>query len=79
MISEIFRARLLTTFLRQELIAREIVDLLISWNHHSGFQVHYEQQMNRAKGDCIEKIARYILFSVIFLFSYEGTSQLICW
>ena len=60
-ISKIFRARLLTTLIRQELNAPEIVDLLISWNHHSGFQAYYEQQINIANGDCIEKIARDIL------------------
>ena len=59
-ISEIFRARLLTTLLRQELIAPEIVDLFMFWNHHSGLQVHGEQKMNGANGDRIEKIAWYI-------------------
>ena len=60
MITEIFKARLLATLLKQEVITPEIFDLFMSWNHHSGFQVHGEQKMNGANGDRIEKNARYI-------------------
>ena len=59
-ISELFRARLLTALLKQEVITPEIVYLFMSWNHHSGFQVHGEQKMNGANRGRIGKIARYI-------------------
>ena len=72
-ISEIFRARLLTTLVEQEVITSEILDLFMSWIYHSGFQVHCEQKMNGTNGDCIEKFARDIWSRVIF--SYVGTSQ----
>lgn len=32
----------------------------MSWNHHSGFQVHGKQKINGSNGDRIEKIARYM-------------------
>ncbi len=59
-IAEIFRARLLAVLLKQEVITQELIDLLMSWNHHSGFQVHGKQKINGANGDRIEKIARYM-------------------
>ena len=52
-IAQLFRARLLAILFKQE-----IIDLLMSWNHYSGFQVHSEQKINGANGDRIEKIAR---------------------
>ena len=59
-IAEIFRARLLTVLLKEEVITQELIDLLMSWNHNSGFNVHGKQKINGANGDRIEKIARYM-------------------
>ena len=59
-IAGIFRARLLATLLKQEVITQELIDLLMSWNHNSGFNVHSKQKINGANGDRIEKIARYM-------------------
>ena len=36
-IAEIFRARLLTVLLKQGVITQELINMLMSWNHHSGF------------------------------------------
>ena len=35
-IAEIFRARLLTVLLKQDVITQDLIDLLMSWNHNSG-------------------------------------------
>ena len=59
-IAQLFRARVLAILFKQEIITQEIIDLLMSWNHNSGFQVHSEQKINGANGDRIEKIARYM-------------------
>ena len=59
-IAKIFRARLLAVLLKQEVITQELIDLLMSWNYNSGFQVHSDQKINGANGDRIEKIARYM-------------------
>ena len=45
---------------QREVIPQELIDLLMSWNHNSGFQIHSEQKINGANGDRIEKIARYM-------------------
>ncbi len=39
-------------------MTQELIDLLMSWNHHSGFNVHGKQKINGANGHRIEKIAR---------------------
>ena len=36
-IAEIFRARLLTVLLKQGVITQELINMLMSWNRHSGF------------------------------------------
>ena len=36
-IAEIFRARLLTVLLEEGVITQELINMLMSWNHHSGF------------------------------------------
>ena len=36
-IAEIFRARLLTVLLKQGVITQELINMLMSWNHHSSF------------------------------------------
>ena len=37
-IAEIFRAILLALLLKREIITQELIDLLMSWNHNSGFR-----------------------------------------
>ena len=59
-IAEIFRARLLAVLLKREVIPQELIELLMSWNHNSGFQVHCDQKVNGSHGDRIETIARYM-------------------
>ncbi len=59
-IAEIFRARLLTTLLEHGVITQELINMLMSWNHHSGFNVHVRGQIDGADGDAIENIARYM-------------------
>lgn len=59
-IAEIFRARLLAVLLEREIITQELVDLLMSWNHNSGFNVHSKHRIHGANGEAVEKIARYI-------------------
>ncbi len=39
-IADIFRARLLTVLLGQGVITQELINMLMSWNHHSVFNVH---------------------------------------
>ncbi len=65
MIAEIFRARLLSVLLEQGVITQELIDLLMSWNHNSGFNVHSKHKIHGstgapADGEAVEKIARYI-------------------
>ncbi len=59
-IAEIFRARLLTTLLEHGVITQELINMLMSWNHQSGFNVHVRGQIDGADGDAIENIARYM-------------------
>ncbi len=68
-IAEIFRARLLTVLLEQEVITQELINMLMCWNHHfslrsmqalPGFNVHVRVQIDGAAGDAIENIARYM-------------------
>lgn len=58
--AEIFRARLLTVLLGQAIITQELRNMLMSWNHHSGFNVHARGQIDGADGEVIENIARYM-------------------
>ena len=46
--------------LKREVIPQELIDLLMSWNYNSGFQVHGKQKVNGHHGDRIETIARYM-------------------
>ena len=59
-IAKIFRARLLAVLLEQGIIRQELIDLLMSWNHNSGFNVHSKGKINGSDGDAIEKVARYM-------------------
>ncbi len=59
-IAELFRARLLTVLLEQGVITQELINMLMSWNHHSGFNVHVRGQIDGADGGAIENIARYM-------------------
>ncbi len=59
-IAEIFRARLLTVLLEQGVITQELIDMLLTWNHNSGFNVHTKGRINGFDGDAIEKVAHYM-------------------
>ena len=50
-IAEIFRARLLAVLLEQGVIRQELINMLMCWNHHSGFNVHVRGQIDGADGD----------------------------
>jgi len=41
-------------------ISQQIVDLLLTWNHHSGFNVHARGRINGADRKAIENVARYM-------------------
>jgi hypothetical protein len=59
-IAEIFRARLLAVLLEQGVISQELIDMLMTWNHNSGFNVHAKGRISGAEGDAIENVARYM-------------------
>lgn len=59
-IAEMFRARLLTVLLEEGVITQELTDMLMTWNHNSGFNVHTKGRINGAEGDAIEKVGRYM-------------------
>ncbi len=60
LIAEIFRARLLTVLLEQGVIKQELINMLLCWNHHSGFNIHVRGQIAGTDGDAVESIARYM-------------------
>ena len=59
-IAKIFRARLLTILLAKGVITQELIDMLMTWNHNSGFNVHTRGRISGDDGDAIENIARYM-------------------
>ena len=59
-IAGLFRARLLKVLLDEGVISQQIVDLLLSWNHHSGFNVHARGRIHGADRKAIENVARYM-------------------
>ena len=59
-IAGLFRARLLKVLLDEGVISQQIVDLLLSWNHHSGFHVHARGRIHGADRKTIENVARYM-------------------
>jgi hypothetical protein len=59
-IAKLFRARLLSVLLRKGVIKQELIDLVMSWNHNSGFNVHSKGKINGANGEQIENVARYM-------------------
>ena len=84
-IAEIFRTRLLAVLLEQGVIKQELIDLLMSWNHNSGFNTHSKDQINGSDGEAIEKVARYmsraaisverVVFLKTFKISVEGRNR----
>jgi hypothetical protein len=64
-ISEIFRARLLSVLLEEGVITQELIDMLMTWNHNSGFNVHSKGRIDGTDGEAIERIARYMSRPVI--------------
>ena len=59
-IAGLFRARLLKVLLEEGVISQQIVDLLLRWNHHSGFNVHARGRIHGANRKAIENVARYM-------------------
>jgi len=59
-ISRLFRGRLLEVLQAEGIISQEIVDLLMSWNHNSGFNVHAGSRINGSNVEAIENVARYM-------------------
>ena len=59
-IAGLFRARLLKVLLDEGVIRQQIVDLLLTWNHHSGFNVHARGRIHGADRKAIENVARYM-------------------
>jgi len=59
-IAEIFRARLLSVLQEQGVIREELVRMLLTWNHNSGFNVHGRGEIDGEDEEEIEDIARYI-------------------
>ena len=56
----LFRARLLKALLDDGVISQQIVDLLLTWNHHSRFHVHARGRIHGADRKAIENVARYM-------------------
>ena len=59
-IAGLFRARLLSVLLDEGVISQQMVDLLLTWNHHSGFNVHARGRISGADRKAIENVARYM-------------------
>ena len=74
-IAKIFRARLLSVLLEQEVITQELIDLLLSWNYNSGFNVHSKHRIHGSNGEAVEKIARYISRAAISVERVEFNSE----
>ena len=74
-IAEMFRARLLAVLLKQDVITQDLIDLLMSWNHNSGFKVHRDQKIKGANGNRIVKIARYMSRAAISVERVEFNSE----
>jgi len=59
-IAGLFRARLLKVLLDEGVISQQMVDLLLTWNHHSGFNEHARGRIRGADRKAIENVARYM-------------------
>jgi len=59
-IARLFRARLLDMLKTEGVIRQEVVDLLLSWNHNSGFNVHIGDPIDGSDEKTIENVARYM-------------------
>jgi hypothetical protein len=75
-IAGLFRARLLKVLLDEGVISQQIVDLLLSWIHHSGFNVHARGRIQGADQKAIENVARYMSRAAL---RKHGQSRRIAW
>lgn len=60
-IARLFRAKLLKVLIKEDVIQYELVEMLMSWNHNSGFNVHLGG--NRISGtneSRVEQVSRYM-------------------
>ena len=53
------RARLLKVLLDEGIISQQMVDLLLGWNHNSGFNVHARGRIRGTDRKAIENVARW--------------------
>lgn len=61
LIAQIFRARLLKVLVKEGIITEELVKMLLSWNHNSGFNVHISGRKIMGENETrIEQISRYM-------------------
>lgn len=74
-IAEMFRARLLKVLLGQGVITQELIDILMTWNHNSGFNVHAKGRISGSDGDSIENVARYMSRAAISVERVEFNSE----
>ncbi|MGA1826571.1 MAG: transposase [bacterium] len=70
-IAQLFRARLLSVLLRKGVIRQELIDLLMSWNHTSGFNVHSKGKINYIPSpyECIT------IYYGVYSSSYRGKEK----
>jgi len=59
-IAEIFRSRLLSVLLEQGVIGEGFVEMLLNWNHNSGFNAHTKGRIKGDDTEAIENVARYM-------------------
>ncbi len=57
----VFRAKVLTFLKVEGLLSEERERMLLSWNHHTGFSVHYDVIVEPEDGDAVERLARYLV------------------
>jgi hypothetical protein len=55
-----FRARLLAVLLEQGVTTQELIDVLLIWNHNSGFNIHAKGRISGFGGDAIENVDSYM-------------------
>jgi len=57
----VFRAKVLTFLKVEGLLSEERERMLLSWNHHTGFSVHYDVIVEPEDGAAVERLARYLV------------------
>jgi len=61
LIAQLFRARLLKVLIKEGVIHEELVDMLLSWNHNSGFNIRLGgRKISGSHETRIEQVSRYM-------------------